>query len=148
MSTKYIFNFMEDRLDEIEEESFTRYVTSAEIMNMYPDPGVEVFEAPGAGFVRVFLDITWIFTFGGVQYTGGGSTNLVEAGLGGNLMSGSYSAANMNAAVNRYQWDTSAASAKVFNENRAWNLRNATAKFATGNGTMKIIARYKTVPIA
>jgi hypothetical protein len=133
---------------EVPLETLTYTLTPTQIKTMYPDPGVEVLAAPGAGLVRVFWDITWIFVFNRVRYTGGGSTNLVEAGAGGSLMSGSFAAKDMNNNQNRFQWDTSSASAKVFNENRAWNLRNSTAVFADGDSTLKIIVRYKTVPIA
>jgi hypothetical protein len=144
MSTKYIFNFNNGIFDAVEEESLTRILTPDEIKAMWAAP-IEILPSPGAGYVRIFYDVIWIFHYNGVQYTGGGNTNIVEEG--GVVLSLSWTAVRMNAAADRFQYDNTTSSGKPFLENKKWYVQNATGAFANGDSPLKFIIRYRTVSI-
>lgn len=119
-------------------------LSAADIKAMYATP-VTVIAAPGAGKVIAVDEVVYSFTYGGTQFTGGGTvilawetTPTIELGgyLESALMKG---AANFISCVTGRSHNSKANNAVV--------IRNATAAFATGNSTMKLFIKYRIISL-
>lgn len=118
-------------------------LTAANIIAMFTTPITVI--AGVAGQVPVIEESAWSFTYGGTQFTGGGTLKLAEETSGTTLMLGP-SAAFITAAANSVQ--TRLPSDGITRTSgKGIQISNNTAAFATGNGTMKLFIAYRMVTL-
>lgn len=124
-------------------------LSAANIQGMFVTP-IECIAAPGSGKVIIVNEIVGSFTYGGIQFTGGGPVDLYYNGDSTRMSNaisdnGFFSAAEVNAAASkiRYKWMNDL----VGLANTSVVIKNTTGAFATGNGTMKVFIRYRIITL-
>lgn len=118
-------------------------LTAANIIAMFTTPITAI--AGVAGQVPVIEGAVWSLTAGGTQFTGGGTTKLVEETSGTTLMTGP-AASFVNGAASAVQ--TRLPSDGVARTSgKGIQISNNTGAFATGNGTMKLFIAYRMVTL-
>ena len=118
-------------------------LSAANITGMFTTPITVI--AGVAGQVVVIEEAVWSFTYGGTQFTGGGTTKLAEETSGTTLMTGP-AAATINAAANFVQTRLPS-DAVTRTSGKGVQVSNNTGAFATGNGTLKLFIAYRMVTL-
>lgn len=124
-------------------------LSAANIIALYGSEHTLV-PAPGAGKAVVFESATVSFSYGTVQFTGGGDLRFYYAGQTTSLSATPNFADNIQAAADSalsLDNQADAAGGEPLFENTAIILTNVTAAFANGDGTMKVNVRYRTITL-
>lgn len=128
-------------------------LTAAQIIGMFATP-VELIAAPGSGKALIVSDVTFSFTVGGTQFTGGGSVRVVYAGdtnnILGNATNNDLASSNINGAASFVAIRRTGSGAGIAvnpTANVAVNLTNITGAFAAGDGTLKVFIQYKEISL-
>jgi hypothetical protein len=116
-------------------------LTAAQLTTLHSVP-VNLVPAPGAGLALVLDSATLQFTYGTVQFTGGGAVNPVYHGLTTALLSGAFAAATITGAANALISAGSAAAALAVTANLGIDLLATGADFAAGNSTAIVTVWY------
>ena len=137
--------FRSDKLKEkFEEIDNTIYVeevelTADQIIGMNAAP-VTVVAAKGSGKVLELVGVVAIFDYGTVQFTGGGDVTLAEE-TSGTSLSAALGVAVIQAAADSITKVLSIGA--TLSENKAIQITNATAPFATGDGVLRLKIAYR-----
>jgi len=119
-------------------------LTAAQLTTLHSAP-VSLVAAPGAGYALVFESLTFQFTYGSVQFTGGGVVMPVYHGATTDLsVTGGVTAATVQAAANATVLviSTPAAGGLPVTSNAGIDLYAASADFAAGNSTAVVTLNY------
>lgn len=106
--------------------------------------------APGAGKIVTLDALLFYFIFGTVQYTGGGAISAQYHGASTNILAQTIAAATIQAAVNailRCEPANTAGGIVVPAANTGIDLVCATADFAAGDGTAKVIVETTIITL-
>lgn len=133
-------------------QTVTKSLTAANIAAMYGAP-IEVIPAPGAG--KLIVVDSWVFSMTPTttSFTGGGVVSLIYNTAASTAAAGTLPSVNVTTGVagasNPYlifgASNTSQAAPPVANASVV--ITNATAAFATGTGTAKVIANYQIITL-
>lgn len=121
-------------------------LTAAQITTLHSVP-VQLLAAPGAGFAILPTAMAFEFTYGTVQFTGGGAVNPVYHGQTTNHLGGSVAAATIQAAANAYISCGAPAAALALLANTGVDLYAATADFAAGDSTAVVKLSYDLITL-
>jgi hypothetical protein len=124
-------------------------LTAAQITTLHSVP-VSLVAAPGAGYTLVFEWLTLQFTYGSVQFTGGGVVMPVYHGATTDLsVTGGVAAATIQAAANAHYFVKAnpAAGGLALTTNVGIDLYAATADFAAGNSTAVVELAYSVIKL-
>jgi hypothetical protein len=124
-------------------------LTAAQLQAMYAAP-VSILPAPAAGKLLIIDAIAFQFKHGATQFTGGGAVSFVYHGTAVTPHTGSVAAAVVTAAADDVQYlgpNTSAAIDLQTAVNIGLDIKNATAAFATGNGTAIVTVWYSVLTL-
>ena len=124
-------------------------LTAAQLMAMYATPQ-SILPAPGAGKVLIVDAIAFQFKHGATQFTGGGAVTFVYHGTAVTPHTGNVANTVVNAAADDVQYlgpNTSAAIDFQTAINIGLDIKNATAAFATGNGSAIVTVWYSVLTL-
>jgi len=123
-------------------------LTAAQITTLHSVP-VALVAAPGAGIALVCQGFIFQFTFGTVQFTGGGTVQPVYHSATTNLAAGSVAAATVQAAANYTGYSPAAAggTALALSTNSGIDLYAASADFAAGDSTAVVTIFYDVLTL-
>lgn len=129
-----------------EAQTITKSLSAANIIAMNATP-VEILATPGAGKMNIIEQIVYSFSHGGTDFLNGGGITIKTATTqfeGNNttvrdIIQGAVDKIHNTNAV--YVSDGT----RVANENHL--ISNLTAAFDTGNGTMKLFIKYRTITL-
>lgn len=124
-------------------------LTAVNLIAMKTTP-VSILPAPGAGKVLIVDAIAFQFKHGATQFTGGGAVTFVYHGTAVTPHTGNVAASVLNAVTDDLQYlgpNTSAAIDLQSAINTGLDITNATAAFATGNGTAIVTVWYSVVTL-
>ena len=134
-------------------KTITVSLSAANIIAMFTTP-VEIIPAPSAGKVLVVDELVFSFTVGGTQFTAGGVVRLQYNGgtinIFGNASNNGITATSVNGAASFIAIRrTGAGSGIPVDGGSATSvvITNATAAFATGNGTAKVFVKYRILTL-
>jgi hypothetical protein len=124
-------------------------LTAAQIATLHSAP-VPLVAAPGAGYALAFEWMTLQFTYGSVQFTGGGVVAPVYHGATADLsVTGGVAASTIQAAANADLMLRSAPAAggQAITANAGIDLYAASADFAAGNSTAVVELSYALIQL-
>lgn len=123
-------------------------VSSAEIKTLFSSPKVLI-SAPGAGKIIDIITATVKFTYGGTQYTDGGTVLIEEETTGTDIVINLITPSQVDGTsdVIRRQPASTLGTSSFLTENKGMVLTNPTQNFATGNGTMKVYVLYRVITL-
>jgi hypothetical protein len=147
MITNYSDIFRRDKLDEKFSEIDGNLsvaevtLTAAQIIAMYTTP-VVVVPAQGAGKVIQLVSAILSLDAGATPFTGGGAVRL-QNGTTGTTLTSTAAATVVTSASDVVATLPALATSVLTPANESIKITNATAVFAAGNGTMKVIVVYR-----
>ena len=122
-------------------------LSAANIIAMYTTP-VQLIAAPGAGKVVIVDQVAYSFNYGTTQFTGGGDIRIQYDGTTDNILSAAFDANKTKAASDSVEVAPMKSSGGTTAlENTIVEITNATASFATGDGTAEVFVRYRVLTL-
>ncbi len=122
-------------------------VTAAELKALNASPKTLI-AAPGAGKAIVLDDVTFNFTYVAPQYTAGGDLEIRYNSVASNYFQLPTETLVIRGTANfSYQYTRNGGGYSYPKINDPIILKNAGTEFATGNGTAKVILKYRIITL-
>jgi hypothetical protein len=125
-------------------------LSAAQLEAMFATP-VSILPAPGAGFAIIVKEIEFELIGGSVSFTGGGAITFPYHGSGTASHTGSIPTSGVNVSPSTTTitelGQLAGSNGTVIPANTGVDITNATAAFASGNGTAKVFMEYRIIQL-